>query len=140
MNSKLRRKDVKNVQVHNLDKDRQLVRQGSAADGAWTRLRGLLGRRSLLAGEGLMIVPCKSIHTCFMQFPIDILYVNKQHVVIDIDHAIPPWRFGRYHAAAHFVVELPAGTAIATLTQIGDQLRIDGYTFRIPVFERLRRK
>lgn len=59
------------IQVDNATRGRTLVTNGRVADGYWTRLRGLIGSKPLEPGEGLLIVPCNSIHTHFMGFPID---------------------------------------------------------------------
>ena len=115
------------VQVVNLTREQTLVAAGRVADTFWSRVRGLIGSNPLAPGEGLLIVPCNSIHTHFMRFPIDVLYVNADQVVVGIDHSLPPWRIGRVHRGAHFVLELPAGRARATNTQVGDSLLVEGY-------------
>ena len=78
----------------------------------------------LPAGAGLVIVPCSSIHTQFMRFPIDVLYVNKDDVIVGIDRNLHPWRIGRFYKKVHYVVELPAGGAEGC--QVGDKLEISG--------------
>ena len=114
------------VQVRNLTRGRALVTSGRLADRFWSRFRGLMGNDGLQAGEGLVILRCNSIHTHFMRFPIDVLYVGSDCEVVGIDHALRPWRFGRIHRGARFVLELPAGTAKATNTQVGDRLEVTG--------------
>ena len=86
-----------------------------------------MGSRPLATGEGLLVVPCKSIHTHFMRFTIDVLYVNAAQEVVGIDRELAPWRVGRLRRQARFVIELPAGTVAASGTQLGDQLQIRGY-------------
>ena len=115
------------IRVENLTRGQTLVTAGRVADTFWTRLRGLMGSKSLAPGEGLLVVPCKSVHTHFMRFPIDVLYVNAAQEVVGIDRGLSPWRFGWPRSDARFVIELPAGTVSATGTQIGDQLRVRGY-------------
>ena len=80
--------------------------------------------RPLPPGAGLVIVPCSSIHTQFMRFPIDVLYVNKEDVIVGIDRNLRPWRIGRFYKKVHYVVELPAGGAEGC--QVGDKLEISG--------------
>jgi uncharacterized membrane protein (UPF0127 family) len=115
------------IRVQNVTRGESLVTEGRVADTAWTRLKGLIGSRPLEDGEGLLIVPCQSIHTHFMGFPIDVLYVDAANRVVGLHHGLPPWRFGRIHLRARFVVELPAGTVEATGTELGDRLSIEGY-------------
>ena len=117
------------VRVENLTRGQTIVSAGRVADTWWTGLRGLIGHKPLEAGEGLILVPSNSIHTQFMGFPIDVLYVDREQKVVAMDQAMVPWRFGRIHRGARFVVELPAGTLAATGTQPGDQLQVEGYRF-----------
>jgi uncharacterized membrane protein (UPF0127 family) len=115
------------VQVENVTRGQTLVSMGRVADNPWTGFRGLMGSPPLTRGEGLLIVPCSSIHTHFMRFPIDVLYVDRDMQVIAILHSIRPWRFGQIHPRSRFVVELPAGTAEKTNTQVGDRLEVKNY-------------
>ncbi|HUW14573.1 MAG TPA: DUF192 domain-containing protein [Anaerolineae bacterium] len=114
------------IKVTNLSTGAELVTVGRLANTHWSRLRGLMGSRPLAPLEGLLIVPCKSIHTHFMRFPIDVLFVNEAEEVIGLHHSLPPWRLGESHANARFVVELPAGTLASTGTQVGHRLRVEG--------------
>ena len=80
------------------------------ADRPWLRLRGLLGRSSLEAGEGLLLRPTGSIHMAFMRFPIDAVFLDRDLVVVDVVRHLKPWRVaGRRGAKA--VLELAAGAA-----------------------------
>ena len=115
------------VRVTNTTREQTLVSSGRVADREWTRLRGLIGSEPLRDGEGLLIIPCSSIHTHFMSFPIDVLYVNKDQQVVAIDENMVPWRFGRWRRGVRFVIELPSGTASATGAEVGDQLQVQGY-------------
>ena len=116
-----------NIAVENVTRRQTLVCAGEVADNHWTRMKGLLGRKGLAPGEGLLIVPSNSIHMLFMRFPIDVLYVDKSLQVIGLHHTLRPWRLGAFHLRSRFVVELPAGTLAATGTQLGDQLAVQGY-------------
>jgi uncharacterized protein len=96
----------------------------TAADVAGTsdkRRTGLLKRDKLERGEGLWISPCESVHTFFMKFAIDLVYLDRKKRVRKVRHAVPPWRLSAC-LTAHSVLELPAGTAAETGTQPGDQL------------------
>lgn len=112
------------LQIENVTRGILVVTRGRSADNFFTRFKGLMGAPCLAAGEGLLILPCNSIHTHFMRFPIDVLYVSRDLEVVHIDHGMAPWRFGRIHRKARFVVELPAGTTTATGTEVGDRIAV----------------
>ena len=112
------------ITVTNLTRGTVVVSAGRVADRFWPRLIGLMLARPLPAGAGLVIVPCSSIHTQFMRFPIDVLYVNKEDVIVGIDRNLRPWRIGGFYKKVHYVVELPAAGAEAC--QVGDKLDISG--------------
>lgn len=88
-----------------------------------SRRKGLLGRNSLLPGEGLWIAPCESVHTFFMRFPIDLVYLDRNLQVKKVRHSVGAWRMSACFSA-HSVLELPAGTALDTRTQRGDRVEI----------------
>jgi uncharacterized membrane protein (UPF0127 family) len=92
------------------------------ADGPLTRMRGLLGRRSLEAGEGLLLRPASAIHTAFMHFSIDAIFLDRSGIVLRIAHDLVPWRTASRRGARD-VLELPAGTARARGIEPGDMLR-----------------
>jgi len=91
------------------------------ADTSAKRRTGLLKHDRLEPGHGLWIVPCESVHTFFMKFPIDLVYLDRKRIVRKVRHAVPPWRLSAC-LSAHSILELPAGTARQTGTQPGDQL------------------
>lgn len=100
-----------------------LADHADIADTGATRRRGLLGRKSLDPGEGLWIVPCQGVHCWGMQFPIDVVYLDKRKRVRKLRRALKPWRLS-ICLTAHSVLELPGGTIDATRTERGDQLRL----------------
>lgn len=81
-----------------------------AADSFLLRLRGLIGRNAEEVG-GLLLQPCDQIHTCFMNTPIDVIYLDKNHIVMRLDEAVNPGHFCKREAGACCVLELPAGKA-----------------------------
>lgn len=91
------------------------------ADTAAKRNKGLLGRKELPHGEGLWIVPCESVHTFGMQFPIDLIYLDRNHKVKKVRSAVRPWRLSAC-LTAHSIIELPSGTIVESRTQVGDIL------------------
>ena len=80
------------------------------AETPLARLRGLLGRSDLPAGEGLLLRPAGSIHTAFMRFPIDAVFLDRADRVLKVAHELPPWRMAGCRGA-RAVLELPAGEA-----------------------------
>src|ERR671936_275622 len=62
------------------------------ADRPLSRLMGLMGRRRLPRGHGLLLRPSPSIHTCFMRFPIDAVFLSADLEVLAVRHALPAWR------------------------------------------------
>ncbi|HEY1648145.1 MAG TPA: DUF192 domain-containing protein [Terracidiphilus sp.] len=93
-----------------------------AASGK-TRRKGLLGRDGLDTGEGLWIIPCESVHTFFMRFPIDLVYLDRENRIRKVRERVGPWRLSAC-LSARSVLELPAGTIRATETQRGDTLEL----------------
>jgi uncharacterized membrane protein (UPF0127 family) len=89
------------------------------------RLIGLLGKRSLAPGGGLFIVPSQAIHTVGMAFPIDVVFVDKNHCVVGVRNAVRPFRITRVFWKACGVLELPVGTISASHTLVGDQLKVN---------------
>jgi uncharacterized membrane protein (UPF0127 family) len=84
-----------------------------------SRNRGLLGRARLDDGAALILAPCSSIHTFFMRFTIDVLFVKKDGRVVKMYSALPAWRIA-FALGAFAAIELPAGTAAASDTRSGD--------------------
>lgn len=113
---------MERVQIRNRTRGTEIARSAEVANGWFTRLRGLMGRRELGPGEGMVIYPCSSIHTFFMAFPIDVLFADGAHRVIKVVPAVQPWRIGPVAAGARYVVELPVGTLLASRTVPGDEL------------------
>jgi len=94
------------------------------ADTPLRRLRGLLGRRSLPAGDGLLLQPSPSIHSAFMRFEFDAVFLDRDLQVVHLAERIPPWRT-RSARRARSVLELAAGEIERRGVQVGDLLVID---------------
>ena len=102
---------------------RRLADRVEAAFDSDSRRRGLMGRDGLPPGAALVIAPSNSVHTFFMKFPIDIVYVRRDGEVVKVRHAVRPWRVSGA-LGAFAVVELPAGAASAAELAVGDRLAI----------------
>lgn len=130
MAGELARKAVEPEQLRvvtavNVTRNAVLGARVSIADTPSSRMKGLLGHTSLAPGEGLLIDPCNSIHTFFMKFTIDVIFLGRDGKVVRALHSVPPWRLTRMYFRANRVLELPAGTLKSTGTQAGDMLRFD---------------
>ena len=112
------------VRIVNRARGTTIAEHAEVARTWWTRGKGLLGKKGLPPGGGLIIEPCSSIHTWFMAFPIDVAFVAADGRVVRIAHALKPWRFGPLARGVRFVVELPAGTLAANGTVVDDYLDI----------------
>ena len=106
-----------------MTRDAVLADAASVADCSQARRTGLLKHTSLPPGDGLWIVPCESVHSFFMNFTIDVLYLDRKHKVKKVRPQMVPWRMSAC-LTAHSVLELPAGTLARTGTRVGDQLEI----------------
>ena len=94
------------------------------ADNPFKRMSGLLGRREFLKGQALLIKPCNSVHTFFMRFPIDVLFVAKDNRVIKAISFLKPFCFTAIYFKAAYAIELPAGVIQSTFTSPGDLLHL----------------
>ena len=93
------------------------------ADTAASRSKGLLGRESLAADEALWIVPCPMIHTFFMKFPIDVLFLDADLQVRRVIEDLKPWRLSPWVLSARSVLELKGG-ALKGAVRVGDRLEM----------------
>lgn len=114
---------MRKIRVENETRGTALGDSIQVAENLVTRVVGLLRHTTLAPGEGLWIVPCNSIHSFWMKFRFDAIFVDKNHVVVGIISDMARGRISRVYSKAHGVLELPSGTAAATKTQIGDQLK-----------------
>ena len=113
------------MRVVNLSTGTEVANTIATAETFFTRLKGLMFSKSLLTGHGLHIKPCRSIHTFFMNYPIDVLYLSEQLEVVGMDVEMKPSAVGKYQPKAYSVLELPAGTIQETKTRIGHYLSIN---------------
>jgi hypothetical protein len=111
------------LQVRNLTRGTMLAARLEAAHSGPARRKGLLGRKGLEPGEGLWIAPCESVHTFFMKFPIDLVYLDRNHQVKKVKKGVGAWRLSGC-LSARSVLELPAGTIRESRTERGDSVEI----------------
>jgi uncharacterized membrane protein (UPF0127 family) len=114
------------LRVRNLTKNTLLADRADIADTSATRQRGLLKHTGLAEGEGLWIVPCEGVHSFFMKFAIDVVFINKKRVVTKLRPNMVKSRIA-LSLRAHSTLELPVGMIQKSQTAVGDQLDLERY-------------
>jgi uncharacterized protein len=110
--------------VKNLTRGTTVGSHITLANTSLTRLVGLLGKRELDAGCGLLIQPSSGVHTFGMRFPIDVVALSQDFRVLRLWHRLGPQRLTGLSLKTRCVLELPAGKIHHTQTQVGDQMEI----------------
>ena len=113
---------LKEFSVRNADRGTVLVTRGKLASSYVDRFFGLMGRKSVPEGGGLLLTKSSSIHSWFMRFRFDAIYLDADSRVVKVVHAMRPWWFSFGGKGAKDTLELPAGVAEATSTVAGDLL------------------
>jgi uncharacterized membrane protein (UPF0127 family) len=119
--------------ARNLSRSTDLAARLEVADGLWRRFMGLMGRPSLMAGEGLWLTGTNGIHMMFMRFPIDAVFVGRPdpdrghaRPVLSIHPGLRAWTgMVPLVRGAHGVLELPIGTIEQSRTEVGDLITLD---------------
>ena len=88
----------------------------------WSRLRGFIGRPEPRLGEGILLSPCRAIHTCWMTFSLDVLFLDERGKVLELAPSLSPWKCTRRVSRARYALEVPVGTIDASSTCVGDEL------------------
>lgn len=108
----------------NISKNNIVAENIIIADKLWTRMRGLVGRSKLEENEGLLLAPCNAVHMMFMRFPIDVLFLDKDFIVVKIINNLRPWRISPIVRGAYQVIEFMTGYAALKRIDIGDKLSL----------------
>jgi uncharacterized membrane protein (UPF0127 family) len=108
----------------NVTRQQTVAADVRVADNYFTRLMGLMGKPGLPSEAGLWIVPCNDIHSFFMRFEFDAIFVDKQNTVVHLVERMKPWRISKFVKGGRAVLELPAGTIAASGTQLGDLIEL----------------
>lgn len=101
-----------------------LIQELEVADSFLGRFSGLQLRKDLVAGKGLILIPCASIHTCFMRFDLDLVMVDKTARVLAIKRGIKPWRAVGAPPQTYAVIEVKSGNLKSL--EVGDRLFLEG--------------
>jgi uncharacterized membrane protein (UPF0127 family) len=111
------------VTITNQTRGTVVCEQTLIADNPWLRLRGLLGRPSLPTGEGILLTPAPSIHSAFMRFQFDAVFLDRNMRVVRLVERLPAWR-ARGAKGARSVLELAAGEIQRRGVEVGDELAV----------------
>jgi uncharacterized membrane protein (UPF0127 family) len=111
--------------VRNATRNVELGRKVRFAASLMDRAVGLLLTPHLDAGEGMYLAPCKSVHTIFMRYPIDVLFLDAEGTVLS-QNTLQPWRVSGWQAQSRGVLELMEGTLTRTGTRVGDRIELEG--------------
>ncbi|MBI4655680.1 MAG: DUF192 domain-containing protein [Elusimicrobia bacterium] len=107
----------------NLTRNIEICSRVEKAEGFFSRLAGLIPRSGLDAQEGLWIPQCGMIHTCFMKFAIDAVFLDRNMKIVRVLVNLKPWRFSPLIIGAKSVLELGAGKTNSLVTE-GDIIEI----------------
>ena len=113
---------MKTITVRNVARDQTLGSKIELADGPWSRLKGLLGRRGLDHDEGMLLTRCKGVHMWGMKFAIDVAFLDVRGAVVALYPRLSPGKRTPMHRTACFALELPVGTLESSGTEMGDVL------------------
>lgn len=107
-----------------------LTKNGYMAKTLFERTKGLLGKNKtewpLKNEDALVLSPCHAVHTFFMKFSIDVVFLNKKGVIVSLYPSLPPFRMSGFHGTAKKAIELPSGTIEKWHLRIGEELHIRG--------------
>jgi uncharacterized membrane protein (UPF0127 family) len=112
------------VCVYNKTRERFVATHAKVADGYFSRLVGLLGTTGRWArpGRGLWIVPSHGVHTIGMLYALDLIFLNRDLVVVDVEEHIRPFSISKVSFKSGSVLELPVHSVFRTETRVGDQM------------------
>jgi uncharacterized membrane protein (UPF0127 family) len=110
------------LRVMNTERNRELGTRIGLADSWLMRLRGMLARPAPVAGEGLLLTPCRSVHMYGMRFPLDIAFLDADRAIVAAYRSLAPGSRTHWHRNAVHALELPAGTLEGSGTVVGDVL------------------
>ncbi len=108
--------------VENANRGTVLGEAIEVAQSSVQRVKGLLGRECLEDGQGLLFKGCGSLHTFFMRFPIDIVFLDKRGRVLKSAANVKPFKLVAAPLRAYYALELPVGVIERSTTKVGDQL------------------
>lgn len=112
------------LQLINNNNKNIIVANLIVADSFWSRMKGLMGKKDLGEDDGLLLSPCNAVHMMFMRFPIDVIFLDRDFVVVKILNNLKPWRTSPIVRGAYQVIEIKAGIAAEKRMNTGDKLSL----------------
>lgn len=112
------------MKIVNATKNTTLAEKAIFVENIFARMKGLLGLSELKQGKAIILKPCNSIHTFFMRFPIDVLFLDKENKVVEAISSVKPYRISKIYFNAKSAVELPSGVIKSSSTEKGDYLEV----------------
>lgn len=113
------------LSILNTTKNTVIAKDGTIADTFLSRMTGLLSRKSLPAGEALVITRCTSIHMFFMRFSIDVIFVDKNDRVVGLVERIKPFRLSPIFFQSRYAIEISEGAIEQAKMSIGDKIEME---------------
>ncbi len=114
---------MKRAPIKILLRGKTFIQKGWKALSLYSKMKGLLGTKELKDGEGLLIPDCKQVHTWFMQYPIDVIFLDSSNTVLTY-RTLKPWKISPWFFRAKSVLEVPAGFADKNLLKKGEKLEV----------------
>jgi len=108
-----------NLKLINTWNDQILAQEVNKAQTFFQRFKGLMFTKSLEPTCALHIEPCQGIHTFFMKYSIDVLYLDRNDIIVAIEENLQPSKIGKMYPRTKSVIELPAGRVEKTQTKVG---------------------
>ncbi|MBM3248822.1 MAG: DUF192 domain-containing protein [Candidatus Omnitrophica bacterium] len=113
------------MKITNITRNTLLADKAVLASSLFSRMKGLLGRSLLGQNEALILRPCNSIHTFFMRFSIDIIFLDRTDKVVALKENMPAFRITSVYPGACQAIELPAHAIFRSKTHINDQIQME---------------
>lgn len=114
--------DARSAKLINAARDEVLAERLFVADSYFARLRGLIARAPLAAGDALWIRPCQQVHTHFMGYPLHVVFLDAEQRVLRVVEHLRPWRVSPWVRQARSAIEFNAAQALAVAE--GERLRV----------------
>lgn len=119
------------IKIVNVNTEHTIANETIIADSFFKRLRGLMFVKSFEEDKALLINPCNMIHTFFMNFPLDILFISKDNEVLEVIENMEKRKISPHIKSAVTVIELPSGTIAKTKTRKGHYIEFFYWLIKI---------